>query len=110
VRHIRHTAGWAFSLILAALLSFWTIKGIQPSGHAVFWILYGILGASVLVWLVATLLLRRRAPARDRSRKRVGYRGQPGSYGNLQKATFGEDLDTGIDNEGVVDASEADFK
>jgi hypothetical protein len=41
---------------------------------------------------------------------RVGYRGHQGSYGNLKNATFGEGLDTAIDNEGNVDASEADIK
>jgi hypothetical protein len=41
---------------------------------------------------------------------RVGYRGHPGSYGNLKNATFGEKLDTAIDNEGDVDASEADIE
>ena len=41
---------------------------------------------------------------------RVGYRGRLGSYGNLKNATFGDKLDTAIDNEGDVDASEADIK
>jgi hypothetical protein len=40
---------------------------------------------------------------------RVGYRGRPGSRGDLSKAKFGKGLDTAIDNEGDVDASEADI-
>lgn len=42
--------------------------------------------------------------------KRKGYVGKPGSYGDLSRAQFGEDLDVGIENEGEVDASDADFK
>jgi len=53
-------------------------------------------------------------PAKNRSPDvpsgRVGYVGRPGSYGNLKNATFGEKLDVAIDNEGDVDASEADIK
>lgn len=41
--------------------------------------------------------------------ERIGYRGRPGSYGDLSKATFGEGLDIAIDNEGDIDASEADI-
>ncbi len=46
----------------------------------------------------------------EASSGRVGYRGRPGSYSDLSKATFSEGLDTGIDNEGDVDAGEANFK
>lgn len=48
-----------FGSSLAALISFWTIKDIRPSGHAVLWALYGILIGSTLVWLLAELLRRR---------------------------------------------------
>jgi hypothetical protein len=41
---------------------------------------------------------------------RVGYRGRPGSRADLSRAKFGEGLDVAIDNEGDVDASEADIK
>jgi hypothetical protein len=45
----------------------------------------------------------------DAPSKRVGYKGRPGSYGNLERARFSSELDTGIDNEGEVDAPDASF-
>src|SRR4051812_14455766 len=42
-------------------------------------------------------------------RERIGYRGRPGSYGNLAGSRFGEGLDVGIDSEGDVDAPGSDF-
>jgi len=41
---------------------------------------------------------------------RRGYVGLPGSKGNLSRATFGDKLDTAIENEGEVDAREAEFE
>jgi hypothetical protein len=41
--------------------------------------------------------------------RRVGYRGHAGSRADLSKAKFSERLDTGIENEGEVDARDAEF-
>jgi hypothetical protein len=41
--------------------------------------------------------------------QRIGYIGRAGSFGNLRKARLGKRLDVGIDNEGEVEASEAEF-
>jgi uncharacterized protein (DUF58 family) len=40
---------------------------------------------------------------------RIGYKGHPGSRGNLPGSRFGKDLDIGIDNEGDVSAPGAQF-
>ena len=45
-----------FGLALAALIVFWTVKDTKPSGSAVFPVLYGALGASAVIWLLATYL------------------------------------------------------
>jgi hypothetical protein len=45
---------------LTALIPFWIVKGAQPSGHAVLWVLYGVLVASLIVWLLAEILRRSR--------------------------------------------------
>lgn len=51
-----------FGLSLAALILFWTVKGTQPAGRAVLPALYGAVGASALIWLLAELLRSQRAP------------------------------------------------
>jgi hypothetical protein len=56
VRTVRWLAGAVFGLSLATLIPFLAEKGAEPKGHAVLWILYGILGVSALTWLVASLI------------------------------------------------------
>jgi hypothetical protein len=56
---VRRTAGAVFSVSLPFAITFWIVKGTQPSGHAVLWVLYGILIASGFIWLMTTFLLRR---------------------------------------------------
>jgi hypothetical protein len=57
---LQRVAGTVLVLILSALLAFWTVKNTRPSGNAVFPILYGVLIASALVWLLAGWLRRRK--------------------------------------------------
>jgi hypothetical protein len=59
VQTLQRAAGTVFGLSIAALIVFWTVKGTKPSGSAVFPALYGALGASALIWLLAALLRRR---------------------------------------------------
>jgi hypothetical protein len=66
-RYVQAAAGLVFGLSLAALLVFWTVKNTKPAGSAVFPVLYGILGASALIWLVAEFL--RRGPLRAKPPK-----------------------------------------
>jgi hypothetical protein len=40
---------------------------------------------------------------------RRGYVGRKGATGDLSRASFSDKLDTGIENEGYVDASQARF-
>lgn len=83
----------------------------------------GSLGAAICATLAAMIALVLWTPLRGwlgippkkaenaaEATGRVGYRGRPGSYGNLKNATFGDKLGIAIDNEGDVDASEADIK
>jgi hypothetical protein len=58
VQTIQRVAAAVFGLVLAALIPFWAIKGTQPAGDAALVILYGLLGASALVWLVVACLRR----------------------------------------------------
>lgn len=81
------------------------------------------LGIVLLTCAVVTAGLTLRAWAAqdpepsDESRKadspprepRRGYVGRKGSTGDLSHASFSDKLDTGIDNEGNVDASQARF-
>ena len=59
LRGVRVWAAGAFVLALGALLPFWAVKGTEPRGNVALWLLYGALAASPVIWLVATLLLRR---------------------------------------------------
>lgn len=53
MREAGHRAAlWVLGLDIAVLASFWAIKGTEPSGDAALWVLYGVLGASVLIWLI----------------------------------------------------------
>lgn len=61
MQSIQRTASAVFALTLAALIPFLVVKGTEPSGHAVLWILCGVLIASALIWAVATVLRRRDA-------------------------------------------------
>jgi hypothetical protein len=65
MRYLRQTVGAVFGVTFAALIPFWIVKGTQPSGHAVLWVLYGILLASGAIWIVTTFLLRRRSPRKQ---------------------------------------------
>jgi hypothetical protein len=60
VAPVQKAAAWVFGVSLAALIPFWIVKGAQPSGHAVLWVLYGVASASALIWLLAAFLRRRR--------------------------------------------------
>jgi hypothetical protein len=54
VRNLRWLAGAVFAVVLAALIPFLVEKGVAPKGHAVLWILYAVLGVSLVVWLITT--------------------------------------------------------
>jgi hypothetical protein len=58
VRIVRWLAGAVFGLSLAALVPFLVEKGAEPKGHAVSWVLYGLLGISAVAWLAATIAAR----------------------------------------------------
>lgn len=58
---LQRTAAAVFSLSLATLIVFWTVKGTKPSGSAVFPVLYGALGAAAIIWLTATLVEKGKA-------------------------------------------------
>jgi hypothetical protein len=58
VRYLQNAAGTVFGLSAAALTLFWAVKDTRPSGSAVLPILYGALGASALIWLVAEVWKR----------------------------------------------------
>jgi hypothetical protein len=53
---IQRATATVFVLTLGILIVFWAIKGTKPTGHEVLPILYGALGASALIWLLAELL------------------------------------------------------
>ena len=57
-----------FGLSAATLILFWAVKDTKPSGSAVLPILYGALGASALIWLIAEVW-KRRAEAERRRRR-----------------------------------------
>jgi hypothetical protein len=59
VQTLQRTAATVFSLSLAALIVFWTVKDTKPSGGAVFPVLYGALGTAAVIWLTVTLVERR---------------------------------------------------
>ncbi|MFI4990252.1 MAG: hypothetical protein ACHQHO_04985 [Solirubrobacterales bacterium] len=67
--------GLVFGLTLATLIVFWTVKDTKPSGSAVLPILYGVLGASALIWLIAEAL--RRGDLRRQDREPVRKRAWP---------------------------------
>jgi hypothetical protein len=68
MRYLQRAAGAAFLLTATALVVFWTVKNTKPSGDAVLPILYGVLGASALAWLVAEGVRLRH----ERSTRRTG--------------------------------------
>ncbi len=58
-RYVQGAAGLVFGLTLGTLIVFWAVKETKPSGSAVLPILYGVLGACALIWLLAEILRRR---------------------------------------------------
>lgn len=74
-----------------------------------------VVGVALIVLAAVLLVAQARKPppsdppASPRTGPRVGYRGRPGSFGNLSDAEFSGKLDTGIDSEGEVDARRARF-
>jgi hypothetical protein len=58
-RYVQGAAGLVFSLTLGTLIVFWAVKETKPSGSAALPILYGVLGACALIWLLAEILRRR---------------------------------------------------
>jgi hypothetical protein len=56
MRYLQGLAATVFGLTAATLAVFWTVKDTKPSGDAVLPILYAVLGASALIWLVAEIL------------------------------------------------------
>jgi hypothetical protein len=55
VRYLQGAAGAVFTLTVASLILFWTVKDTKPSGDAVLPILYAAAGASAVIWLGAEL-------------------------------------------------------
>jgi hypothetical protein len=64
-RIVQTTAGGGCAVIVGVLVTFWTIRGTQPSGHWAMPALYGALGAFVVVWVVATFGFRRSGKQRS---------------------------------------------
>lgn len=58
MQYLQRVAGAVLGLSFAALLTFWTVKGTQPSGSAVLPILYAVIGTSAAIWLAACLIAR----------------------------------------------------
>jgi hypothetical protein len=52
-RLLQGIAAGVFGVTLAALIPFWIVKGTEPAGHMVLWILYGALATSALIWFLA---------------------------------------------------------
>lgn len=95
-------------LVLAVLIPFWVVKGTRPTGHAALWVLYGMLAASAVIWIGATLTLRWRraaAPQAEPSRRR-GIVNLDGGRSRTKGSHFGSDLDTHIENIGEGSESE----
>jgi hypothetical protein len=97
----------AFVMLAAVVIGF---LAAGPLGAAICGVLAVVIALVLWTPLRGWLGIPATKRSLDSSSGRVGYRGRPGSYGDLLKATFGEGLDMGIDNEGNVDAGEADFK
>jgi len=87
--------------------------GLIGIGVSVNNLLGPILIAAGIIVSVASPFIRLKPDPKPRTQpdepKRVGYLGRQGSKGNLRGASFGKDLDVGIDNAGEVDAREAKF-
>jgi hypothetical protein len=76
MRGVAHRiAGGIFVLNLAAMVPFWVVKGTKPSGHAVLWVLYGVLIASAVIW-VLTFQLRGEGSRRAAEKRRSGPRAE----------------------------------
>jgi hypothetical protein len=56
VRTIKWLAGGVFSLSVATLVPFLAEKGTEPKGHAVLWVLYGLVAVSAFTWQGTTLI------------------------------------------------------
>jgi hypothetical protein len=56
MRFLQRASGTVFVLAVAALIPFWAVKGTEPAGDAVMWILYGVAGTSALIWLITASL------------------------------------------------------
>jgi hypothetical protein len=61
VRIFQRISGIVFAMSFTTLIPFWAVKGTEPAGSAVMWILYGALGASAAIWAVATYFRWREA-------------------------------------------------
>jgi len=82
--------------------------------------LYGGAAAFALLCALLWFVIERRKrneqheaavrPSPGVSLGRVGYRGRQGSTGKFRGTTFGEGLDTDIDNEGDVDVEDSDVR
>jgi hypothetical protein len=82
---------------------------------------WGLVAVGAVILLLNLIQMSKRRKPRQRygdPRKQVqpagpvgniGYRGRPGSYGDLSEAEFSKDLGTAIENEGDVNASKARF-
>jgi hypothetical protein len=97
----------AFVMLAAVVIGF---LAAGPLGAAICGVLAVVLALILWTPLRGWLGIPPKQEPSTETGGRVGYRGRPGSYGNLKNATFGEKLDTAIENEGDVDASEADIK
>jgi hypothetical protein len=109
--------GLGATLLTAAL----ALGGVKVSA-VLLWVMGGV-GVLLMLAGVFMLLVRRNvAPvSTDRGHGappeapssptgRVGYKGRPGSIGKFRGTTFGERLDTDIDNEGDVNVEDSDLK
>lgn len=98
MRIVQRAAGTVFGLSITALIAFWTIKDIKPSGSAVFPILYVASIGSALTWLV-TWLGRRKVSDGDAG-------GMGGAGGGLGGGQGGVDLKPAEKDGGVPSGKE----
>lgn len=60
LRAVQWGAGAVFGVSIATIIPFVVVRGTQPSGAAVLYVLYGVALASALIWVLATTLLHHR--------------------------------------------------